>query len=143
MIGLIVVGHGMFSDGILSSLELIAGKQKNVIGVNFESGQGSHLLKKNIENAIDTLNTEEVLILADLAGGSPFNMSAIISENRIDKNIKVIAGTNVSMVLEASLCRDNYNVDKLIDVIKNSGIISIKEYKRNKSKEIHECDDGI
>ncbi|AUO15641.1 PTS sugar transporter subunit IIA [Clostridium taeniosporum] len=143
MIGLIVVGHGIFPEGILSSVKLIAGEQEKVIGINFESGQGSDLLKENIENAIDNINTDEVLILADLAGGSPFNMSVIISEKRKDKKIKVISGMNLPMVLEATLSRDVYDIDDLVDVIKNSGIKGIKEYKNNRINQSVEYDDGI
>ncbi|ACD53060.1 UNVERIFIED_ORG: PTS fructose transporter subunit IIA [Clostridium botulinum] len=143
MIGLIIVGHGFFSEGILSSVKLIAGEQQEVIGVNFECGQGSDILKGNIENAIDNLNTDEVLILADLAGGSPFNVSVIISEKRKDKNIKVISGMNLPMVLEASLSRSNYTMEELVESVKNAGTIGIKEYKRNKIKETVENDDGI
>ncbi|WP_252236579.1 PTS sugar transporter subunit IIA [Clostridium sp. CH2] len=143
MIGLIIVGHGFFSEGILSSVKLIAGEQQEVIGVNFEYGQGTDILKGNIENAIDNLNTDEVLILADLAGGSPFNVSVIISEKRKDKNIKVISGMNLPMVLEASLSRNNYTMDELVESVKNAATIGIKEYKKNKIKEIVENDDGI
>ncbi|WP_252249936.1 PTS sugar transporter subunit IIA [Clostridium sp. ZBS13] len=143
MIGLIIVGHGFFSEGILSSVKLIAGEQQEVIGVNFEYGQGTDILKGNIENAIDNLNTDEVLILADLAGGSPFNVSVIISEKRKDKNIKVISGMNLPMVLEASLSRNNYTMDELVESVKNAATIGIKEYKKNKIKETVENDDGI
>ncbi|NFG41443.1 PTS sugar transporter subunit IIA [Clostridium botulinum] len=143
MIGLIIVGHGFFSEGILSSVKLIAGEQQDVIGVNFEYGQGTDILKGNIENAIDNLNTDEVLILADLAGGSPFNVSVIISEKRKDKNIKVISGMNLPMVLEASLSRNNYTMDELVESVKNAATIGIKEYKKNKIKETVENDDGI
>ncbi|AIY80907.1 PTS sugar transporter subunit IIA [Clostridium botulinum] len=143
MIGLVIVGHGFFPEGILSSVKLIAGEQQEVIGVNFECRQGSDILKGNIENAIDNLNTDEVLILADLAGGSPFNVSVIISEKRKDKNIKVISGMNLPMVLEASLSRNNYTMDELVESVKNAATMGIKEYKKNKIKETVENDDGI
>lgn len=143
MIGLIIVGHGIFPTGILSSVKLIAGEQKEVIGVNFESGQGSDILKENIENAIDSLNTDEVLILADLAGGSPFNVSAIISENRKDKKIRVISGINLPMILEASILRNDYTIEKLVEAIKTAATTGIKEYKRKEIKESVEIRDGI
>ncbi|GAA0076835.1 PTS sugar transporter subunit IIA [Clostridium sp. CTA-5] len=143
MIGLIIVGHGIFPTGILSSVKLIAGEQKGVIGVNFESGQGLGVLKKNIGKAIDNLNTDEVLILADLAGGSPFNVSVIISENRKDKKIRVISGVNLPMVLEASLLRNDYTMEKLVEAIKTAATIGIREYKKKEIKESVEICDGI
>ncbi|MBW6411299.1 PTS sugar transporter subunit IIA [Clostridium weizhouense] len=143
MIGLIIIGHGIFPTGILSSLKLIAGEQKGVIGVNFECGQGVDILKKNIENAIDSLNTDEVLILSDLAGGSPFNVSVIISENRKDKKIRVISGVNLPMALEASLSRNDHTMEKLVEAIKTAATIGIREYKKKEIKESVEICDGI
>lgn len=143
MIGLIIVGHGVFPTGILSSVKLIAGEQKELIGVDFESGQSSDVLKGNIENAINNLNSDEILILADLAGGSPFNVSALISENRKDKKIGVISGVNLPMLLEVSLLRTDCTVEALIKTAKDAATTGIKEYGRAKIKEIIEEHDGI
>lgn len=143
MIGLIVTGHGIFPTGILSSVKLIAGEQEKLIGVDFKEGQGSDILMENIKKAINDLNCEEILILTDLAGGSPFNVSVIISENIKDKKIKVISGINLSMLLEVSLLRSNLDLDELLEAAKKSAIIGIKEYGEKKIKENNECFDGI
>lgn len=143
MIGLIVTGHGIFPTGILSSMKLIAGEQEKVVGVNFEEGQGSEILRNNIEKAIEELDTEEVLVLADLAGGSPFNISVLISESTSNKNIKVIAGTNLPMLLEVSLLREGSTLDDLIETAKVSATTGIKEYKKKNKIDINEECDGI
>lgn len=143
MIGLIVTGHGIFPTGILSSLKLIAGEQENVIGVDFKEGQGSEILKENIEKAVNDINCDEILVLADLAGGSPFNVSALISENRKDKNIKIIAGTNLPMLLEVSLMRSDCTVEELLETARNSATVGIKEYGKKKVIENSEDCDGI
>lgn len=143
MIGLIVSGHGNFASGILSSIKLIAGDQEKVIGVDFEQGKGSEELKTNIENGIKELDCSEILVLTDLAGGSPFNVSSLISENINDKDIKVIAGTNLPMLLEVSLMRDGVTLDELIETAKSSGSTGIKEYGRKKIQKESEDFDGI
>lgn len=50
---------------------------------------------------------------------------------------------NLPMVLEASLSRNNYTMDELVESVKNAATIGIKEYKKNKIKETVENDDGI
>jgi len=143
MIGLIVTGHGIFPTGILSSLKLIAGEQEKVIGVDFKEGQSSEILRENIEKAVNDINCDEILVLADLAGGSPFNISALISENKTDKKIKVIAGMNLPMLLEVSLMRSDCTVDELLETARNSATTGIKEYSKKRVIEKREEFDGI
>ena len=73
MTGIIVTGHGKFPEGILSAISLVAGKPDNTAAVNFEMGQSSEDLKGSMTRAMESLEGDEVLILADLVGGTPFN----------------------------------------------------------------------
>lgn len=71
MTGIIVTGHGYFPTGMLSAVELVAGVQDNMAGVDFESGQSTQDLKEHMTKAVDSLEGDEILILADLVGGKP------------------------------------------------------------------------
>ena len=71
---IVLVGHGHFATGIYSSLQLIAGNQENVEAIDFVEGMSADELKQKILLAIS--NEEEVLILSDLLGGSPFKVSS-------------------------------------------------------------------
>lgn len=107
MTGIIVTGHGTFPEGILSAVSLVAGKPDNTEAVNFEMGQSSEDLKESMAKAMESLEGDEVLILADLVGGTPFNTAAALRKARADKRIKVIAGVNMAALVEAvfsSLC---------------------------------------
>lgn len=73
---IVLVGHGHFATGIYSSLQLIAGNQENVEAIDFVEGMPADELKQKILLAIS--NEEEVLILSDLLGGSPFKVSSTI-----------------------------------------------------------------
>ena len=96
MTGIIVTGHGTFPEGILSAVSLVAGKPDNTQAVNFEMGQSSEDLKDSMAKAMESLEGDEVLILADLVGGTPFNTAAALRKARADKRIKVIAGVNMA-----------------------------------------------
>lgn len=81
---IVLVGHGHFATGIYSSLQLIAGNQENVEAIDFVEGMSADELKQKILLAIS--NEEEVLILSDLLGGSPFKVSStIMGENPAKK----------------------------------------------------------
>lgn len=127
MIGLIVATHGNFASGIISSVNLIAGEQNDLIGVNFVEGQSSEELKQNLEKAISDISCDEILILTDLMGGTPFNISSTISTSTDNKKIKVVSGMNLPMLMEAVFSREQTDLDSLITVTKESAIDGISD----------------
>lgn len=127
MIGLIVATHGNFASGIISSVNLIAGEQNDLIGVNFVEGQSSEELKQNLEKAISDISCDEILILTDLMGGTPFNISSTIITSTDNKKIKVVSGMNLPMLMEAVFSREQSGLENLIAVIKESAIDGISD----------------
>ena len=96
MIGIVVTGHAHFPSGLLSAVELVAGKPEDVVGIDFESGQSSDDLRAALRTAVESLEGEEVLILADLVGGTPFNTAVLLKEQIPEKKIRVLAGINMA-----------------------------------------------
>lgn len=142
MVGIIITGHGNFATGLISSLKLIAGSQENLIGVDFLEEDTTESLGKMIEEAINKLGNE-VLVLTDLAGASPFRAAAELSQKNKDKNIKIIGGTNLGMLLEVSLYRDSMNISQLLEKAINSGHTSIKTFEIKNREETMEDEEGI
>lgn len=104
MIGIIVTGHGHFANGLGSALQLIAGAQSNYKEITFEDGKTPEVLGEEIQAAITELNTDQgVLIFTDLKGGTPYKESVVSSMS--NDNVYVFGGTNIAMLLEASLMR--------------------------------------
>lgn len=104
MIGIIVTGHGTFANGITSALQLIAGAQDNYKEITFEDGKNPDTLAEELQQAITELNTDQgVLVFTDLKGGTPHKESVVLSMS--NENVHVFAGTNIAMLLEASLMR--------------------------------------
>ncbi|WP_195971542.1 PTS galactosamine/N-acetylgalactosamine transporter subunit IIA [Clostridium thermobutyricum] len=142
MVGIIVTGHGNFAKGVLSAAKLIAGTPEKLIGIDFTENDTVETLEAKIKKGIEELDTEEILVLADLAGGSPFKVSATIGVSS-DKNIKVLSGTNLGMIIETALLRDGKNLEEVVAFAKESGITSIQEFEMKVKKEIEDCEDGI
>lgn len=104
MIGLIVTGHGHFATGLTTSLNLIAGEPKNYAAVDFEETDSVETLEKKLIAAMDSLkDCDSIIVLSDLAGGSPFKTSVEIGFPK--GNVEVIAGTNLGMLVEINLTR--------------------------------------
>lgn len=104
MIGIIITGHGHFAKGMGSAIQLIAGEQSNYKEVTFEDGKTPEVLAEELQAAITELNTDQgVLIFTDLKGGTPYKESVVLSMS--NDNVHVFGGTNIAMLLEASLMR--------------------------------------
>ena len=76
MIGIIVTGHGSFATGITSGLKLLAGETAYYEAVDFLPEDSVEALTEKLLRAVEALSgLEGILILTDIAGGSPFNVS--------------------------------------------------------------------
>ena len=103
MVGILLTGHGHFATGLASSLQLITGITENVALVDFEADHSTETLKANLHNAIDSLkDCDGILVLSDLAGGSPFNNASLCKAERPDQKIEVLAGSNLPMIIEGA-----------------------------------------
>lgn len=135
MIGIIVSGHGNFASGIMSSLELIAGKQEKVIGIDFTIEDNTESLESKLRTAANELiDCEGILFLTDIVGGTPFKTCALLTQNI--ENSKVIAGTNLGMLLEVSLSRESATVEELKNMSLESGKNAIKAYETKAKKQV-------
>lgn len=131
MTGIVVAGHGHFAEGIMSAVELVAGVPEEVLVVNFEKGEGIEELRLHMLEAIAALKSEDVLMLVDLLGGSPFNVvTQLLMEHVVEKNLRVIAGANMATVVQAIFAREMLPFEELAaDVIRagKEGIVNVTE----------------
>lgn len=103
MIGLIVTGHGRFASGLSEALRVIAGETDRYFAVDFAVDETTETLTARLEEAMDALqDCESVLILSDLAGGSPFKVSV---ELGLPRGYEVVAGANLGMLVEINMVR--------------------------------------
>ena len=107
MIGLIVTGHGNFATGITSSFRLIAGDVPDYEAVDFLPEDSIEMLTEKLSNAAARLDgCESILVLTDLAGGSPYNVASKMRMERKD-TMEVIAGINLAALIEAGMARES------------------------------------
>ncbi|QIQ21154.1 PTS mannose transporter subunit IIAB [Zophobihabitans entericus] len=109
MVGIILASHGDFATGILQSGTMIFGEQQNVKAVTLHPGDSPDSLKDRMKEAIATFeNSEEVLFLVDLWGGTPFNQANGLCLENKDK-WTVVSGLNLPMLIEAYTSRLSMN----------------------------------
>ena len=87
---------------------MIVGEQENVAAVVLQPSEGPDDIRKKIEEAAASFDTDEVLVLADLWGGTPFNQANSIYEQNKDK-WAIVAGLSLPMLIEALTGRYSMN----------------------------------
>ncbi|OUP09493.1 PTS sugar transporter subunit IIA [Collinsella sp. An2] len=104
MIGFILTGHGQFSNGLASAIDMVAGDQPAFQIVPFEGSQAASY-GEDLRQAITSMreDCEGVLVFVDLLGGTPFNQAMMIAAD-VD-NVEVVTGTNLPMLIELLLTR--------------------------------------
>lgn len=115
MVGIILASHGEFAEGILQSGQMIVGEQENVKAVTLMPSEGPDDIRRKMEEAIASFDSDEVLFLVDLWGGTPFNQANTLFEDHKDK-WAIVAGLNLGMLIEAFTGR--FGMDKAQDIAK-------------------------
>lgn len=142
MIQVIVTGHGSFPSGMLSALSLIAGEQAHIHSVDFLESYSTEDLKEIIERKLQAIGNQ-VIILTDLAGGSPYNVSVMLKAEQVNKEIAVIAGVNFPMLLSCAFSADTTDFEGLVDCLIEEGKNAIAKFELAITNQNNEDEDGI
>lgn len=111
---IIIASHGEYSSGILSALQVIFGDNLPYVvnAYSLNIGENVNDLAEKISEEID--EDELTIILTDLLGGSVDNaLFPLINK----KNVQIITGINLSLVLEIMMLKDTENLEQDIDII--------------------------
>jgi PTS system mannose-specific IIA component len=129
MVGIIVSTHGSLSQELVKSAEMIFGPQENMGCVSFKPGEAAEVLISQYEELAKSLDCADgILLLVDIYGGSPFNAASLFALK--SKNIEVIAGVNLPMLLEVFANKEGAAVSSLAYLAKGAGKEGIKEFVR-------------
>lgn len=103
MISIIVIGHGHFASGIVSSLELIACKQEGITAIDFTAEMTAADVHERLSAVLQP--KAQALVLCDLLGGTPFKVAATLMEELSETTLDVLSGLNLAMLIEAVFAR--------------------------------------
>lgn len=134
MVGIVIVTHGNMAHGILESMQMITGEQAQVVPVVLEEDKSPEDLSELIKHAIKEVDDGNgVLIMVDLFGATPFNVSARLYLES-DHSIEVITGLNLPMLVETVITRGENDLKTVFETAQNAGISGIKSIPDNLRK---------
>lgn len=123
MVGILIATHGGFAEGILNAAELIAGNKEKTKAIGLYHGDGIEEYEKKVIETIDELDDGDgVLVFVDLIGGTPSNTMLKLMKQ---KNIKVVSGLNLPMLICAMFSRDESSLTMLCRECKETGIEAV------------------
>ena len=105
MIGFVIVTHSKLGDALIEAAEFIIGTRPEALAsVSIDLNESAEVLRAKIAKGIKKVKSKEgVLILTDMFGGTPSNLSYSFLE---EGQIEVISGVNLPILIQAANIRE-------------------------------------
>lgn len=103
MIGLVICTHSNLAEALLNSAEMIVGSIPSSAAVGVHPGDSPEDIHSRLSDALTEVDQGDgVIVLCDMFGGTPSNISLTFLSPTID----VVTGVNLPMVLKFFTTRE-------------------------------------
>lgn len=132
MIGIVLISHGSFAQGLLEAATMIFGSAaEKTLALGLAPQEDAKEFGTRVGAAVQEVDTGEgVLVLADLLGGTPCNQAAHYASDRV----RILTGINLGMFLEILGMRGAADTLDLEEVLA-AGRAGITDYNALLTKE--------
>lgn len=140
MIPILVCTHGESAPKLVESAEMITGKQEECQSVEFKMGESLDVLKSDIIKHVEKFSdTDNILCLVDLKGGTPFNV--LVQLTKQYPNMDIVTGVNIPMLMQTFIQRLlNVSKEELIRMAMDAGHKGIYRFE---SKIVNDADEDF
>jgi PTS system mannose-specific IIA component len=100
MIGIVIVTHSQLGEALIDAAEFITGSRPHeAVSVSIDLNQNADRLREKVAAGIKKVSRDQgVLILTDMFGGTPSNISySFLEEGRVE----VLSGVNLPVLVHA------------------------------------------
>lgn len=124
MTGLLIVTHQNLGDALIDAAEFILGTRPEFLeAVSIDLNENAENLRKKIARGIQEVKTDHgVLILTDMFGGSPSNLSYSFLE---EDAVEVLSGVNLPILIKALKIRQEKTLADIAVEVEDYGKKSI------------------
>jgi PTS system mannose-specific IIA component len=118
-VGVLIVTHYRLGEEFLQALRLILPEAPSFQAVSVEPTMAVEDMRGKIEAGLKSANAGDgVLILTDMFGGTPSNMSLSFHD---EHQVEVVTGMNLPMLIKLATMREEKPLDELATFIKAYG----------------------
>lgn len=119
MIGLVVVTHGRLAIEFVAVMEHVLGPQENIATVCIGPHDDMEERRQDILAAVKKVEQGDgVVILTDLFGGTPSNLSISVMQ---ETKAEVIAGVNLPLLIKLGEARKTENLPDAVAKAREAG----------------------
>lgn len=130
MVRIVLVSHGRLAEELLRTAEAILGPKSAVAVLGLGMDESPEAFGERLHAAISFDDSEDTLVLADLWGGTPFNVACALPVPS-GKKYAVVGGVNLAMLVEALSRSDReISLEALLESVVRAGIAQIREFIR-------------
>jgi len=124
MIGILIVSHRQLGDALIDCAEFILDERPEALAaVSIDLRENAADLRTKIEKGIKQVDQDKgILILTDMFGGTPSNLSYSFLE---EGHIEVISGVNLPILIKAVGLRKSKELPTLAQALETFGKKSI------------------
>lgn len=101
MIGIIVVTHGRVAEELVNAARTIVGEIPAITAVSIGWGDDPAAANSAIERGLAEVGGEDALLLTDMFGGTPTNLSLPF----LSPHVEIVTGVNLPMIIKATALR--------------------------------------
>ncbi|MBW9212038.1 MULTISPECIES: PTS sugar transporter subunit IIA [Terrabacteria group] len=136
MIDLVVIGHGTYAKDVKKAVKFLGGELEGFHTLDCEKETEFEQYKTSLEVLFQKAGNN-ILVLADMMDALPYQAATqLAKELRTSKNIDVISGFNLGMVLQANAARSYVsNVHDLAILASDVGHKQIFDYDETNKDE--------
>ena len=102
MIGIVVVSHGRVAEELVNAARTIVGEIPGIAAVSIGWGDDVGVSGEAIRQAIVAVGEGDVLVLTDMFGGTPTNVSLPFLSPRVE----IVTGVNLPMLIKLTSVRE-------------------------------------
>jgi PTS system mannose-specific IIA component len=118
-VGVVIVTHYRLGEEFLQALRLIIPAAPPFAAVAVDPGQSVEEIRKAIAAELEAADTGEgVLVLTDMFGGTPSNMSLSFLD---EHHVEVVTGINLPMLIKLATLGEDKPLEELAVFIKEYG----------------------
>jgi mannose PTS system EIIA component len=124
MIGILIVSHRNLGDALIECAEFILGEKPEALAaISIDLRENATDLRAKIQAGMKKFKSRQgILILTDMFGGTPSNLSYSFLE---EGQVEVISGVNLPMVIKAVGLRNEKSLTEMAQHLETFGKRSI------------------
>lgn len=135
MVHVLVLTHGELAKNLYETLGLFIDDQTNIEAICL--GEDPEKMRNSLQKRLMETEVSEFLLLVDLFGGTPFNISASLlpESSESGKKVEIITGVNLPMLVSVAFEMEGKGLSELKCIAIQNGKEGVRDFMEEIKKQ--------